>query len=76
MFRFSIRDVLWLTVVVALGIGWWVEHSKRTLFVIDLSPETGNLKLRPGQSVHITANADGSFHAIPGKKSTSTDNHP
>ena len=26
MFRFTIRDVLWLTVVVALGIGWWRDH--------------------------------------------------
>jgi hypothetical protein len=26
MFRFTIRDVLWLTVVVALGVGWFVEH--------------------------------------------------
>jgi hypothetical protein len=26
MFRFTIRDVLWLTVVVALATGWWVEH--------------------------------------------------
>ena len=23
MFRFTIRDVLWLTVVVALSAGWW-----------------------------------------------------
>jgi hypothetical protein len=23
LFRFSIRDVLWLTVVVALALGWW-----------------------------------------------------
>jgi hypothetical protein len=28
MFRFTIRDVLWLTVVVALGVGWWVAHRK------------------------------------------------
>ena len=28
MFRFSIRDVLWLTVVVAMGIGWLV-HAER-----------------------------------------------
>jgi len=27
MFRFTIRDVLWLTVVVALGVGWTVERS-------------------------------------------------
>jgi len=26
MFRFSIRDVLWLTVVVAMGLGWWLDH--------------------------------------------------
>jgi hypothetical protein len=28
MFRFTIRDVLWLTIVVALALGWWVD-SKR-----------------------------------------------
>jgi hypothetical protein len=26
MFRFSIRDVLWLTALVAIGLGWWAEH--------------------------------------------------
>jgi hypothetical protein len=26
MFRFTIRDVLWLMVVVGLACGWWVEH--------------------------------------------------
>ena len=28
MLRFSIRDVLWLTVVVGIGIAWWMEHVK------------------------------------------------
>jgi hypothetical protein len=28
MFRFSIRDVLWLTVVVGFVLGWWVEHQR------------------------------------------------
>ena len=27
MFRFSIRDVLWLTVVVAMGAAWWVDRT-------------------------------------------------
>jgi hypothetical protein len=27
MFRFTIRDVLWLTVVVALATGWWVDRN-------------------------------------------------
>jgi hypothetical protein len=26
MFRFTIRDVLWLTVVVALAVGWGVAY--------------------------------------------------
>jgi hypothetical protein len=24
--RFSIRDLLWLTLVVAMGLGWWVSY--------------------------------------------------
>ena len=27
MFRFTIRDMLWLTVVVAMGVGWWIERQ-------------------------------------------------
>ena len=26
--RFTIRDLLWLTVVVALGVGWWLERTQ------------------------------------------------
>jgi hypothetical protein len=29
MFRFTIRDLLWLMVVVGLSCGWWRDH--RTL---------------------------------------------
>ena len=28
MFRFTIRDVLWLTVVVALAVGWWAREQQ------------------------------------------------
>jgi hypothetical protein len=27
MFRFTIRDVLWLTVVVALAVTWWLDRQ-------------------------------------------------
>jgi hypothetical protein len=26
--RFSIRDLLWVTVVVAMGLGWWVSYMR------------------------------------------------
>lgn len=28
MCRFAIRDLLWLTIMVALGVGWWREHRR------------------------------------------------
>jgi hypothetical protein len=28
MFRFSIRDVIWLMVVVAIAVGWLVDHTR------------------------------------------------
>ena len=28
--RFSIRDLLWLTLVVALATSWWLDHRRRT----------------------------------------------
>ena len=28
MFRFTIRDVLWLTLVIALVLGWWTDRSR------------------------------------------------
>lgn len=28
--KFFIRDVLWLTVVVAVGLGWWLDTSTPT----------------------------------------------
>jgi hypothetical protein len=26
---FSIRDLLWLTIVVALGVAWWLDHRRQ-----------------------------------------------
>ncbi len=34
-FRFTIRELLWLTVVMAMAIGWWLDHRKLTQ---DISP--------------------------------------
>jgi hypothetical protein len=29
-FRYSIRDVLWLTLMVALAAGWFIDHKRLT----------------------------------------------
>ena len=26
--RFTIRDLLWLTALIAMGLGWWLEHRQ------------------------------------------------
>ena len=26
--RFTIRDLLWLTALIAMAIGWWLDHDK------------------------------------------------
>src|SRR5262245_35133552 len=30
MFRFSIREMMLVTLVFALGLGWWVEHGGKS----------------------------------------------
>jgi hypothetical protein len=32
MFRFTIRDLLWLTVVVGVAAAWWVDHRMMSLW--------------------------------------------
>jgi len=36
--RFTIRDLLWLTVVVALGVAWWVDRSRLAARIDRLTP--------------------------------------
>ena len=43
MLRFTIRDVLWLTVVVALGLAWWID--RRALWQSDLEKTDAERKV-------------------------------
>ena len=63
MFRFTIRDVLWLTVVVALGVGWWLDkrQTEGRIAVVAAHAESlqtalkaahANVMLRESQSVN------------------------
>ena len=37
--RFTIRDLLWLTLVVALALGWWIDGRKVATTINDLKAE-------------------------------------
>ena len=51
MFRFTIRDVLWLTVVVALVIGLRVERSQRVAAVREIK----KIRLEQARAEHQAA---------------------
>jgi hypothetical protein len=34
--RFNVRDLLWLAVVVALAVGWWLDRARYWNFEIEI----------------------------------------
>jgi hypothetical protein len=60
MFRFTIRDVLWLTVVVAMAVGWWQDWSRnRIVYSMSFETERTAIKLRPGDTLEIAVRPQG-----------------
>jgi len=54
MLRFTIRDVLWLMVVVGMGSGWFVEHFWQTTTVyLTVSPQSIKARLRVGDVLEL-----------------------
>ena len=43
MLRFSIRDLIWLMLVVALAVAWWVDRQKQQQVNADLRREQERL---------------------------------
>jgi hypothetical protein len=43
MFRFTIRDVLWLMLAVGLGTGWFVEHRQQVALRLKQAEIQGEL---------------------------------
>ena len=44
MFRFTIRDVLWLTVVVGLTLSWWIDSRRIETAVVKLESDRRDLQ--------------------------------
>ena len=43
--RFTIRDLLWLTALVAMGVGWWLDHRAQSRRISELEDSAGLLRL-------------------------------
>lgn len=43
MLRFSIRDLIWLMLVAAFAVGWWVDRQKQQQVNADLRREQERL---------------------------------
>jgi hypothetical protein len=55
MFRFSIRDVLWLTVVAALAVAWWLEHRRQQSRIDLLEEEARLFRQMPWHDIDLSA---------------------
>ena len=54
MFRFTIRELLLLTVIAAVGIGWWQEHSRLASLANELKSRNEQLAaLRGGPNFYF-----------------------
>jgi hypothetical protein len=45
MYRFTIRDVVWLTVVVALSVALWIEHRRFTAASLALQEQQAERRM-------------------------------
>ena len=57
MFRFTIRDVLWLTALVAMG--WLVDRSIKRVLTVPMFPHEMITLCRPGEMVKVTVRPEG-----------------
>jgi hypothetical protein len=48
MFRFTIRDLLWLTLVAAMALGWLLRDIHLRAAVVQANNETAKWRMRAG----------------------------
>jgi hypothetical protein len=60
--KFSIRDLMLVTVIVALGVAWWVDRSRLASKLVELETETAGLKSQLQSWPQVT------LHNPPGMK--------
>jgi hypothetical protein len=65
-FRITIRDLLWLTVVAALVVGWWEDRSRLDSGMRNLQIEAADLRERLSQkeSIYLNGQRAPIYHSI------------
>jgi hypothetical protein len=58
--RFTIRDLLWLTLLVAMAIGWWLDHRE----LAPLASRTEQIIKIAQQQQHTISDIIGSNHNL------------
>jgi hypothetical protein len=73
-FRFTIHDLLWLAALVALAVGWWIDHWNNTYYrnryTLETVSATGEPQLIRDNITREVLSKDGDLwkvgHEIPG----------
>ena len=75
--NFSIRDIFLVTVIVAILLGWWVDHRRMSERIDDLEGGEWNFSMSRG-NVFTPFDREGFEEAIKNKKMNNapTLNHP
>jgi hypothetical protein len=51
MFRFSIRDILWLTVLAAVTVMWWIDRTKLRIDWLQVKADQQALEVAKREAV-------------------------
>ena len=63
--RFSLRDLFWLVLVAAMGLGWWVDRSYYTAYQpLEVLKEYGNIERQLRELGYTMFNDESDAHGF------------
>ena len=67
-FRFTIRDLLWLTALVAVCIAWWLDHRRLDSAMRNFQIEAADLleKLSQKEVIYLNGERASKYHTAKG----------
>jgi hypothetical protein len=65
--RFTIRDLLWLTALIAMAVGWWLDRKRSDMAMRDTQMEVVDLKERLSKMQVFLNGQPAIYHSVPFK---------